>query len=560
MASNIVFTAGIGQTTIECDINGTAYSIQAHSSDYSYVRRGDIFRLFPLTGEFDMGEFVNDDLTTPYADADALEVALQGFFSLTSSMTIAELVLAMAASTLPTGQFVIITDLADDGAIFLVTSPSTISVAGQGRFLNADWQDVGNFTGVEAVTTVPFTGNIGVWYPNIEQTEIVYSNLLGGTFTVGATVSDTHGWIGTILTDNGVDTMTAIGFNTITPGDPIDGAITDGTATADEVSSSFPLIQVGDVVIANEYLLDALGNIVPRCSHFQAINVAQFGTSDEPATNTTSFRQLLRSDANQGYIAATQPIEYDVVHDLIQRRIDPEANIDILTTYATIFAHTWQRNPLISYEWGKANRRDIRMNDGILRTTQYIDEMKSIYVAPDAECILMQITRSPDNADILRLSCLENSVSEIIIGDGVTISNVEFGRATSNVFSIAANATFDGRLVVSVLKANLTADLAAGIPLFTGITDAYFMPVFDFLQGAGTPYTLATDLALQADGTTVATIPASFITSGNAGNFTISQFTAPFKWDSVWTLTSVGGTNAGAGGKNMEVVITFVSR
>jgi hypothetical protein len=79
------------------------------------------------------------------------------------------------AGTLPKGKWIEVTAIpSQPSAIFSMfcTETNEIALGGFGQFLNADWQNVGVYTGVFALTGVAFTSNIGQWYAGIEGTAI----------------------------------------------------------------------------------------------------------------------------------------------------------------------------------------------------------------------------------------------------------------------------------------------------------------------------------------------------------------------------------------------------
>jgi len=105
MASSIVFTDNGATTIIEWS-DGQAQTFSAPKGVSTYSRTDDFFRIISGENQNVTGQFRNSDLTTPYADADALEVALQGFFSggaVTRSFKVTAAQLANAATfgTLP---------------------------------------------------------------------------------------------------------------------------------------------------------------------------------------------------------------------------------------------------------------------------------------------------------------------------------------------------------------------------------------------------------------------------------------------------------------------------
>lgn len=91
------------------------------------------------------------------------------------SQTYAEWDTIRLSNELPAGSWVEVTDIpSQPDAYFSLYCQSTDSFAlgGHGSFLNADWQNVGDYSGVLAVTSVPFTTNIGQWYAGIEVSAV----------------------------------------------------------------------------------------------------------------------------------------------------------------------------------------------------------------------------------------------------------------------------------------------------------------------------------------------------------------------------------------------------
>jgi hypothetical protein len=81
----------------------------------------------------------------------------------------------LGLGTLPKGSWIEVTAIpSQPGAIFSMfcTETNQIALGGFGQFLNADWQNVGVYTGVVGLTTIPFTTNIGQWYSGIEGTAV----------------------------------------------------------------------------------------------------------------------------------------------------------------------------------------------------------------------------------------------------------------------------------------------------------------------------------------------------------------------------------------------------
>lgn len=91
------------------------------------------------------------------------------------SATYAEWLVTLNADLLPKGLWIEVTDIpSQPSAIFSLfcTETNEIALGGFGQFLNADWQNVGDYTGVFALTGVAFTANIGQWYVGLEATAV----------------------------------------------------------------------------------------------------------------------------------------------------------------------------------------------------------------------------------------------------------------------------------------------------------------------------------------------------------------------------------------------------
>lgn len=85
--------------------------------------------------------------------------------------TYAEWEVLRLAGELPEGLWVCVTDIpSQPGAIFSLfcQEVDAFALGGFGTFLNADWQGVGDYSGVVGLTGVAFTSNIGQWYVGLE--------------------------------------------------------------------------------------------------------------------------------------------------------------------------------------------------------------------------------------------------------------------------------------------------------------------------------------------------------------------------------------------------------
>lgn len=88
------------------------------------------------------------------------------------TLTYAEAQQLVADSLVVVGQLYKISDKADLGIFLKGVSDTTFSLDGVGGFLNPDFSSAGNYTGVEAITNVPYTSTKGVWYAILEGTLI----------------------------------------------------------------------------------------------------------------------------------------------------------------------------------------------------------------------------------------------------------------------------------------------------------------------------------------------------------------------------------------------------
>ena len=79
------------------------------------------------------------------------------------------------ASTLPAGSWIEVTAIPsqpDTTMVLFCTSSNEIGLGGKGTFLNADWQAVGDYTGVVGVTGIAFGTQLFQWYAGIEATAV----------------------------------------------------------------------------------------------------------------------------------------------------------------------------------------------------------------------------------------------------------------------------------------------------------------------------------------------------------------------------------------------------
>lgn len=234
-----------------------------------------------------------------------------------TEITYADMATALAGGTLTPGGWYLITDAAgtDLGFLTYAVKENEISPAGVGGYLNADFQAVGDYSGVEAITGQAAGTQLGIWRTSFEAVTINYLNLAGGTFAVGDTITGgTTSATAVILTDDGVSIMTAY---MTSAGVAFDGSevLDNGNGvTADmDGAASAPAIAQGDIVIWN--LL-----------HWQLTDITQLYGAN-PEANTLAYTQLLKTDTDQGYITAWDVSEFNFSNNSLEYRKDFRGNI-----------------------------------------------------------------------------------------------------------------------------------------------------------------------------------------------------------------------------------------
>ncbi len=304
-------------------------------------------------------------------------------------ITYADMETAIAGSTLTKGQFYRITDASgtDLGFVTQAVRENEITVSGTGGYLNADFQAVGNYDGVEAITGEAFGVQKGIWRLGFELAAIAYTNLQfqpdyfeyfisSGTLTDAETFTTDLGTTGTIIHDDGSGTVTVEGLSqalvegeiitgdtsgetvtvdwyTVTqkaflPGDTITGGTTGATAvvvTDDGASGMTAYMTSSGVAFDGSEALDngngvtadmdgvagspdiAQGDVVIwNLLHWQLTDAAALDGTD-PETNTAAYTQLLKTDTEQGYLEVWDISEFDFPANWIQFRGDKKGNL-----------------------------------------------------------------------------------------------------------------------------------------------------------------------------------------------------------------------------------------
>lgn len=263
----------------------------------------------------------------------------------TISITISDLQTAIAGSTLSAGSLYVITDSTQSPAIYVFAeTTSTIAESGQAFFWNADYQGVGNYSGVAG-----FGAALGQWNPIIETITVDYSSLAGGTFARGNTITGTSGKTAVVISDNGVNQLTCY-MTTGTGQFPTTDAINNGSGvTADIDTVTGTTINNGDVVVWSP---DG-----DTARHYKVIDKTKFNGTD-PTTNTTAYGSALTKSATNGYLGVIDSIGYDLqdfsggtTHDWITYRQDRNDNL-LRTSWGFEQQYMLGENIMNLFQWG----------------------------------------------------------------------------------------------------------------------------------------------------------------------------------------------------------------
>ena len=273
--------------------------------------------------------------------------------------TYANWLTTLNAGLLPKGLWIEVTDIpSQPSAIFSMfcTETNEITLGGFGQFLNADWQFVGDYTGVFGVTGVAYTSNLGQYLLSFEYVTLNYINLVGGTFTAGSTITDSvTGATAVVVSDDGVSSMSCYITSSGLTFDPTD-AFDDGGGVSAEVDTvSSPTIVNGDVVIYN-------------CLHYQATDISLLdGTT--PDINTSAYTLLPKSTANTGYITEVDQIEFEFAADWLQYRADKRGN---RLLYTSLDDGGFGFTAINLFQWGRADWVYNISNGGWINQLNYI--------------------------------------------------------------------------------------------------------------------------------------------------------------------------------------------
>jgi hypothetical protein len=523
--TNITFTNDGTETLVEATglPNGISEMVLP-PDDYQPERKSvgnlDAIWLRPLNGAEDFGYILHSNVTSPVtADTDELWEVLRGFFSGgIARMTLAELQALVAAESLGplAGQHVLITDLFDEGGIFLVTSATTISVDGQGLFLDCDFNNVGDYSDVEPLTGIAVVGLTRQWRPAIEAFTIVYSNLAGGSFAAGDTVTDGLLWQGVVVSDTGAQMEVY----------SIAGDQPDDTATLDNgagVTADIDLVGARSILGTISIWHDAATHIY---QHYQCVD----DTLLDGTINPAAYMVLPRGAEDFGYVQNACPIEYDFKNEWLQRRHCQ--TIDIFASHALYGALGYDL--IGSFPWGDPTHVSIRSLDGFWNTYNSIPtSVGAIIMHPLGrfQCIL----REGCTAYGMEIGSNASVISEV--GAGATLSLIEVKQDVSWQHDVAPQAVVSRMVVTqgtfsatpitvanndmqgwrvqetSITDAQLVGGIGAGIVIAPDTATRFNRcTVFLYLEAPFAAYA-GPDLLVTVGGITVAMPLAGFMTN-----------------------------------------------
>ena len=272
-----------------------------------------------------------------------------------TEITYADMATAIAGSTLTPGGWYLITDATgtDLGFLTHAVTENSISVAGVGGYLNADFQAVGNYDGVEAITGIAAGTRHGIWRASFEALTINYTNLSGGVFAVGDTITGgTTGATAVITSDDGVSALMAYMTSA--------GVAFDGSEVLDNgsgVTADMTGIELGPTIVLGDC-------VIWNLLHWQLTDDTVLDGTN-PATNVAAYTQLLKTDADQGYVTAWDVSEFDFQNQWLQYRQDTLGNSYTYTFGADVeIGHG--SSAILLFQWGNSDWSGNTVNESLL--------------------------------------------------------------------------------------------------------------------------------------------------------------------------------------------------
>tara|TARA_R110000868_G_scaffold175724_4_gene412921 strand:- start:2733 stop:4700 length:1968 start_codon:yes stop_codon:yes gene_type:complete len=268
---------------------------------------------------------------------------------ITQYVTYANLGTLITNSALQKGVQYHIYDRADLGIRLTATSTNTISLEGQGGFYNPDFQDVGDYSGVAAITGIAAGARKYIWQESLEYVTIVITSV-SGTFTPGDSITMASNASGILIaTDN--STYATVLYTTA--GNRGAGTILNDTTSGASASVIGPItynMVLGDIVIWNGL-------------HYQFTNIDQ-GGGVTPDVNTAAYTVLPKPTpgmgigaSDVGYIEEWDVIEFDFTNDWLQYRADKLGNTFAYSKAAAdYYFNLLGYSAIVDFQWGNTTK------------------------------------------------------------------------------------------------------------------------------------------------------------------------------------------------------------
>lgn len=414
------------------------------------------------------------------------------------SDTLINWLIKAAGNNLPIGNWIHINEITDLGIEVFCTSTNKIGLEGFGGFLNPDFQDVGDYSGVFGLTGINKAANRGVWHPSLEYLEISYINLVNGPFIPGQPFTMAGNGSGIIIADTGsiLTVLYTSGYNQAAT------TLTSGSTTAQPTGfNSTPLIDTGDIVFWNG-------------EHYQFIGNKSGGPLDgtDPATNTAGYTLLPKTTPDMGYIA-----EWDEIHFVPSIGITYRA--DKLRNKITMSVDDFQ--------WGNTLVRENICEGNWLGAFNCINQRGQVQ---KNFCITgFRLTISNDNVATIDHNTFMGG------GGSCTIANSSGNDIQGCLFNNSSTDPLD-----RPYDQKTFTPIATDIPEMihtTAVPNTIVVPISAAQVQAGTPILLD--------------LPAA-----GAGFFYAAKFYVKFIWGSVAFLNSIIGVrNVGGGGHQFSTIL-----
>lgn len=341
-----------------------------------------------------------------------------------TEITYAEMATAIGGATLAPGGWYLITDAAgtDLGFLTYAVTESEISVQGVGGYLNADFQAVCDYGN----TPEAFQSQLGIWKSFYAVVKINYTNLSGGLFVVGDTITGSiSGATAVIITDDDES-----GFLTCAPSSPgvifsvLDTIDNGGGITAD-IGSILPVnIQQGDVVIWN--LL-----------HYQLTEAASIDGTD-PETNTTAYTLLDKATYPETYVTTWDNTEFDFQNKWLQYRADAFGNKIRYSKITDDNTFLLGQSAINIFQWGRQEWYGNVVTDGKIDAINALGSIAGVIMYPESKIEGLDIS---NNTAIYTLLMFQSSgVTNIINQSGALNIGVNILYQYSNIANITAGA------------------------------------------------------------------------------------------------------------------------